>query len=475
MPDLRAKRPQLKSDAFKDLRQWMLDMWEYVNGLTQVSGDGHRVLVSQSKDGTVIKLQEDDYKKQFPFYVESLSGGHYSETSTFNIKGGMVATANAQFKFSEQTKFTITKKYVYISVFNSDADTAEEIPVDGTQQNISDDATGLYAKVSESESELTPIEGNTLNILLGTQLGGVFFQRHIGDIYIYGSSQASESKAWQAFYETGVNETWAVPADETYPEIIPSLQYTIEGEIINSNGSTKTGEITPLEQTIAAGTVLWFYVKLSNLDASQVSWSIETDTNEPDVDTAPEGEKWVVLYNIEGIEDTYVLDGSNRSGTKFIITQINEGPIDLREPGAGVKLYRVTSANYSGDPENESIYTVQEVEDYTYTDSTTPGPDDFPAKVSAEGFPFGLVVGKVYESFKDLGGVPLLKAPETFTLKHDGGWKLMDSHFGNELKTLSNVEVLSLPTIELEKFVGIYFDARWDSLRNKLTVYIPTM
>jgi len=488
MPDLRAKRPQLKSDAYKDLRQWMLDMWEYVNGLTQVSGDGHRILVSQSKDGTVIKLQEDDYKKQFPFYVESLSGGQYSETATFNIKGGMISTPSAQFKFSDVTKFPISKKYIYVKIFNSDADTSEEIPTDGTQQDIDDTASALFGKIIESETELTPIENSTAHILLGTQIGGVFFQRHIGDIYIYGSSQAPASKAWQAFFESGESDTWAVPADESYPEVVPSLQLAVEGEIINSKGTTKTGEIDPnnfglddglaetIEHVVPAGTILWFYVKLSDLDATQVTWSIETDTNEPDVDSAPEGEKWVVLYNVEAVTETYTIDGSNRLGTKYIITQVNEGPIDLREAGSGVKLYRVTSANYLGNPSTENIYTVQETDNYTYDGSVSAAPDDLEARVSAEGFPFGLVVGKVYESFNDLGGVPELKAPETYTLRLDTAiWKLMNSHYGAELKTLTNVEVLSLPNIDLDKFVGIYFDARWDSIRNKLTVYIPTM
>ena len=204
MPGLKAKRPQLKSDRFKDLRQWMLDMWEYVNGLTQISGDGNRVLVSQSKDGTVIKLLEDDYKKQFPFFVESLSGGSFSETGVFLLKGGMISTPNAQFKFSDLTQFTITKKYVYLSVRNANADSTEKIPVDGTQQEIDEQtASGLYGKIVEDDLELTPIDGSTANVLLGTHVGGVFFQRHVGDIYVFGSSQPQPDLAWQASFADG--------------------------------------------------------------------------------------------------------------------------------------------------------------------------------------------------------------------------------------------------------------------------------
>ena len=487
MPDLRAKRPTLKADNFQELREWMLDMWDYVNGLTQVSGDGSRILVSQSKDGTVIRLQEDEYKKQFPFFVESLSGGQYSETGVFNVKGGIISTPNTQFKFSEVTKFPVTQKYVYVTVKNSDADSAEEIPEDSTQQDIDDSASGLFGKIRESETELTPIDGSTINILLGTQIGGVFFQRHIGDIYIYGGAQPAADKAWYAYFEDGGLETCSVPADETFPEVIPQLQLTVEGEIINNRGTTKTGEILAKnfgaddglaeteEFSIPAGTSLWFYVKLSDLDATQVTWIIETDSNEPDVDSALDGEKLVILYQVEAIADTYTTDGSNRAGVRYVITQVNEGPIDLREPGAGVKLYRVSSANYAGNPTNENIYTVQEADNYTYVSSITPGPEDLEARVSEEGNPFGLVVGKVYESFKDAGGVPLLKAPETYTLKYNGGWKLMDAHFGTELKSITNVQVLSLPTIDLALYENIYFDARWDQIRNSLTVYIPTM
>ena len=489
MPDLRAKRPQLKSDAYKDLRQWMLDMWEYVNGLTQVSGDGSRILVSQSKDGTVIRLQEDEYKKQFPFYVDSLSGGQHSENSTFNIKGGMISTPNAQFKFSEETKFPITKKYVYLKISNSDAATAEDIPTDSTQQDIDDSASGLFGKITESDAELTPIEGSSINILLGTHIGGVFFQRHIGDVYIYGGAQPAGDEAWHAYFEDGSLEIWSVADDGTFPEIVPSLQLTVEGEIINDRGTTKTGEIDPnnfgpddglaetVEHTVSAGSVLWFYVKLSNLDATQVTWVIATDTNEPDVDAAPDGEKWVVLYKVATSTGTYTEDGSNRSGTKFTITQIHEGPIDLRETPS-VKLYMVTEANYAGNPTNENIYKVREVQNYSYDGNVTYDANtDIEGRVSAEGFEKGLVVGRVYESFITTGGTPELKAPETYSVKVDGGsLTLYNSHFGQSLYVLgSDIEILSNATVDIDLFEGVWFHANWDSIRGKLTTYIPTM
>lgn len=146
--------------------------------------------------------------------------------------------------------------------------------------------------------------------------------------------------------------------------------------------------------------------------------------------------------------------------------------------GVGVKLYQVITANYAGDPITENIYTAREVSSYFYTPNPVSDPEDVEARVSGEGYPFGLVPGKVYENFVDVGGVVNLKAPELFPVEIDGGgFKLYDSHQGTELMAIpgTDIEVESLPTVDLDKFDGVWRTARWDEIREKLVVYIPTL
>ena len=148
-----------------------------------------------------------------------------------------------------------------------------------------------------------------------------FTQDNEAFFFFSAAPAATVSIAWHAFFEAEANEleAWSVAADATFPEIVPALQLTVEGQIINDKGTTKTGPIDAnnfgandglpetIEHSIPAGTELWFYVELSNLDATQVTWTIETDTNEPDVENAPTGEKWIVLYKVEAVTDTYTI------------------------------------------------------------------------------------------------------------------------------------------------------------------------
>lgn len=146
--------------------------------------------------------------------------------------------------------------------------------------------------------------------------------------------------------------------------------------------------------------------------------------------------------------------------------------------GSSTKIYQVITANYTGDPDLVNLYTVREVDSHNYNASVVADPEDIEARVDGDGYPFGLVVGRTYDSFHEIGGVPALKAPEYFDLQIvSGGWRLFNSHQGTELKTLAgaDVEVLTNPTIDITLYEGIWFHSKWDLIRGKLTTYIPTL
>ena len=148
-----------------------------------------------------------------------------------------------------------------------------------------------------------------------------------------------------------------------------------------------------------------------------------------------------------------------------------------RSAGAGVELYMITSADYTKDPSLGTLYTVRKVQGYTYNASVIADVNDLIANVSGEGFPYGLVVGMVYEAFTEPSGIVLLKAPLVYTVKMSGGWQLMDSHLGTELKALSSslIEIYNQAAYTSTLYEGQYFPAQWDKIRGKLLVKIPTM
>ena len=204
--DIPLKKPQLKNDEFAELRKWMLDVYTILKETPRLRGDGNRLLVSQSTTGSVIKLIEDDYKKQFSFFVESMQGGVYSAYNNFAIRGGLITKPGVNFTLSGIFQ-KIDKRYLYLSIKNIDADEAAEIPAGegNTQQDIDDETEeNFYAKFETTDTYKDPaITETEINILIGTQLNGIFSQKHIGDYNISGIGSGSAGtllnlKSWSS-------------------------------------------------------------------------------------------------------------------------------------------------------------------------------------------------------------------------------------------------------------------------------------
>jgi hypothetical protein len=191
---IKLKKPQLKDDELKEFREWMLDVWTHLNTAGNIRGDGKRILVTQSPQGSVIRLLEDDYKKTFPFFVESQEGGPYSENKDFLISGGTVSKQDLSFEVTG-IKENIDKKYLYLVIYNTGADEAAEIPEgdDATQQDIDEETEeNFFAKFEQEDTKIgNAIEENKVNILIGCQVAGAWDQKHTGDVYLAGSGGGS--------------------------------------------------------------------------------------------------------------------------------------------------------------------------------------------------------------------------------------------------------------------------------------------
>ena len=203
----------------------------------------------------------------------------------------------------------------------------------------------------------------SVNDILSVKL----FGRPDGTSYWLGTpgGGTAVSTEWHAYFIGEEDElvTWAVPEDDPLEEVVPSIQAIIKGKIINDKGTTVTDDLElfnfgadeaiepdpeTTEISLAAGNTHWFYVKLSDLTDIEVTYEIANSSSEPDVGSAPSGEKWVVLYKVVATTEDYP---DERSGTKYTITQINEGPIDLRSTSGNfvVRLFSSVSATeYTG-------------------------------------------------------------------------------------------------------------------------------
>lgn len=227
----------------------------------------------------------------------------------------------------------------------------------------------------------------------------------------------------------------------------------------------------------------YLYLTIKNIDADEAAEIPAGEGNtQQDIDDQTEENFYAKFEITDSYKDPAVTDkeiniiiGTQLNG---VFSQKYTGDYNISGLGSGVKLYRVTEADYTGDPETEDIYKVTEAENMVYDSNVTPDPqkDKF-ARVDGAGYPFGLTVGRVYPSFKQIGGIPELHAPESFTVRYNSGWKLYDSHEGNELMSIAgaDIEVLNNPASDITKFDGVYFPAFWDEIRQKLTVKIPTM
>lgn len=182
------KKPQQKNDELAELRKWMLDVWNILNNTPHLRGDGNRLLVTQSAQGSVLKLLEDDYKKNFSFFVESQEGGTFSKNKDFFINGGTVSKPGLDFEVTG-IKENLDSKYLYLTIYNLNAEEAAEIPdgEDSTQQDIDEEEENFFAKFEKKDDLVnTAIEEDKLSILLGFQIGGIWSQKYTGDVYISG-------------------------------------------------------------------------------------------------------------------------------------------------------------------------------------------------------------------------------------------------------------------------------------------------
>lgn len=193
---------------------------------------------------------------------------------------------------------------------------------------------------------------------------------------------AEESPYFRATFESensGVLETWLV-AEGTdgvedvptpRPAVVPAIQYTVEGRIINDAvdiltdpapgpidlinvGPAEAVEPVPptVEVVVTNGQTLWFWIEITDAYLPAMTWEIKNSTTEPVLTAAPLGDVWKLLYKIEAVDEVYPLDtAAPRTGTKYTIIQLNEGAIDLRLVDFGVVRItsRVDQTNYKGD------------------------------------------------------------------------------------------------------------------------------
>jgi len=361
--------PKLKDDSFKSLRQYLYDLQIYIEGITNISGDGQNIAVTQSKDGTVVSFRPDEYNNQFPFFTEADEGGLYSKYDAFDVKGGFVHTPNASFELVE-TQIQSPDEFVYLKVFNVTAGSAATIPTgfkaDGItpkdQQDIDPAETGLYGQiVSEATAVAQSIDGDEIFVLLGTAFDNVWTQSHVGDFYIPASGGAvAETVYWHGSFSAAggsILETWAVDADvslvppltELRPEVIPAILYTVDGcarndfrQILAPNimlynlGVDEVTEPDPETEEIVIldSETMYFYVKFTDAYNDDLTYELLKDTAKPDLTLAPDGEKWLMLYTVKAESLLYTEDdvGIERTGIKYTIEQHNENCIELDQP-----------------------------------------------------------------------------------------------------------------------------------------------